>query len=85
MKEDECGKTENKQKRVDEEDGIFPFEKKGEDNSREAGSRAVKTANKGEPAPRGRKAGLACHRTPLDPDERWMMGLQPSGRPSHCS
>jgi hypothetical protein len=23
MKEDECGKTENKRKRVDEEDGIF--------------------------------------------------------------
>jgi hypothetical protein len=26
MKEDECGKTENKGERIDEEDGIFPFE-----------------------------------------------------------
>jgi hypothetical protein len=29
MKEDGCGKTENKGERIDEEDGIFPFE--GED------------------------------------------------------
>jgi hypothetical protein len=29
MKDDGCGKTENKRERVDEEDGIFPFE--GED------------------------------------------------------
>jgi hypothetical protein len=29
MKEDGCGKTENKGEMIDEEDGIFPFE--GED------------------------------------------------------
>jgi hypothetical protein len=39
MKEDECGKTENKGKRVDEEDGIFPFEKK-EKITRERRARA---------------------------------------------
>jgi hypothetical protein len=29
MKEDGCGKTENKREMIDDEDGIFPFE--GED------------------------------------------------------